>query len=111
MIDGYDPVRGQKVSGHRGYFLKGWGAILNMALVNYGMQFLMKKKYTILQTPFFMKQEIMAETCQLGDFDEQLYKVTTGNQSEDSNDKDFYLIATSEQPISAYFYKETLAKE
>lgn len=48
MIDGYDPSRGQKVSGHRGYFLKGWGAILNMALINYGMQFLMKKKYTIM---------------------------------------------------------------
>jgi seryl-tRNA synthetase len=25
-----------------------------------------------------MKKEIMAETCQLADFDEQLYKVTTG---------------------------------
>lgn len=37
MIDGYDPKRGSKVSGHRGYFLKGWGAILNMALVNYGL--------------------------------------------------------------------------
>ena len=48
MIDGYDPKRGSKVSGHRGYFLKGWGAILNMALVNYGLHFLMKWKYTPL---------------------------------------------------------------
>ena len=56
----------------------------------------MKKKYTVLHTPFFMKQNIMAETCQLGDFDEQLYKVTTGEQAEDTEDKDFYLIATSE---------------
>ena len=45
MIDGYDPIRGSKVSGHRGYFLKGWGALLNMALINYGMHFLMDKKY------------------------------------------------------------------
>lgn len=37
MIDGYDPKRGQKIAGHRGYFLKGMGALLNMALVNYGM--------------------------------------------------------------------------
>ena len=63
MIDGYDPKRGSKISGHRGYFLKGWGAILNMALINYGLHFLMKRKYTIMHTPFFMKKSIMAETC------------------------------------------------
>lgn len=38
----------------------------------------------------------MAETCQLSDFDDQLYKVS-GNTEEE----DYYLIATSEQPISA----------
>lgn len=25
MIDGYDPKRGSKIAGHRGYFLKGYG--------------------------------------------------------------------------------------
>lgn len=37
MIDGYDPKRGCKLAGHRGYFLKGYGALLNLALVNYGL--------------------------------------------------------------------------
>jgi seryl-tRNA synthetase len=37
MIGGYDPKRGQKIAGHRGYFLKGPGVLLNMALVNYGV--------------------------------------------------------------------------
>lgn len=106
MIDGYDPKRGQKIAGHRGYFLKGMGAILNMALVNYGMHFLMEKNYTMLQTPFFMKKSIMAQTAQLSDYDDQLYKVVTGNE-----DKDAYLIATSEQPISAYYHNEVLYKE
>lgn len=32
MIDGYDPKRGQKIAGHRGFFLKGYAAMLNMAL-------------------------------------------------------------------------------
>lgn len=36
MIDGYDPKRGSKIAGHRGYFLKGYGQLLNMALINYG---------------------------------------------------------------------------
>jgi seryl-tRNA synthetase len=109
MIDGYDPKRGQKIAGHRGYFLKGMGAMLNMALVNYGMQFLNKKGYTVIQTPFFMKKSIMAETCQLSDFDDQLYKVSTGKDANaEDPDNEFYLIATSEQPISAYFHKEVI---
>ena len=106
MIDGYDPKRGQKISGHRGFFLKGMGAILNMALVNYGMHFLMKQGYTILQTPFFMKRKIMSQTAQLSDFDDQLYKVSTGSGT--GPDHESYLIATSEQPISAYYLNEVL---
>ena len=38
-LGGYDPERGQKVAGHRGYFLKGAGVLLNNALVNYGLTF------------------------------------------------------------------------
>lgn len=103
MIDGYEPKRGQKIVGHRGYFLKGAGALLNLALVNYGMSFLFKKGYTPIQPPNFIKKSVMAETAQLADFDDQLYKVS-GNK----NDEDCYLIATSEQPISALHRGEWL---
>lgn len=95
-LGGYDPERGQKIAGHRGYFLKGVGVLLNNALINYGIHFLSKRGYDLVQPPFFMRKEIMAETCQLSDFDDQLYKVS-GNTEEE----EFYLIATSEQPISA----------
>ena len=111
MIDGYDSKRGSKISGHRGYFLKGMGALLNMALTNYGMRFLMEKNYTPMQTPFFMKKTIMAETAQLSDFDDQLYKVSTGkNVTQEDPDNEFYLIATSEQPLSAYYHNEVIDK-
>lgn len=60
MIDGYDPKRGQKIAGHRGFFLKGPGALLNMALQNYGMQFLAGRDYLPITTPQFMKKDIMA---------------------------------------------------
>lgn len=96
MIDGYSPVQGVAVAGHRGYFLKGVGVLLNQALINYGLAYLMKNSYTPLQPPFFMKKEVMAGTAQLEEFDEALYKVTGEGADE------MYLIATSEQPISAY---------
>lgn len=40
----------------------------------------------------------MEETCQLSDFEENLYKV-----EGHSTDEPFYLIATSEQPVSGYY--------
>ncbi|AEO62812.1 uncharacterized protein THITE_2141035 [Thermothielavioides terrestris NRRL 8126] len=100
-LDGYDPERGVKVVGHRGYFLRRWGVFLNQALINYGLEFLNDRGYVPLQTPQLMLRDQMAKTAQLSQFDEELYKVT-GDQA------DKYLIATSEQPISAYHSEEWL---
>jgi seryl-tRNA synthetase len=102
MIDGYEPERGVKVAGHRAYFLKGVGVRLNQALIAYGTDFLMKRGYTALSTPLFMNKEIMARTAQLEEFDEALYTVI-GEGGEQK-----YLIATSEQPISAFHAEEWL---
>jgi seryl-tRNA synthetase len=86
-----------------------------------------------LHTPFFMNKEVMAKTAQLSDFDEQLYKVT-GHEGDEkyavSRPSSLapalslstlvdgqaceccrlsrYLIATSEQPISALHMDELL---
>jgi seryl-tRNA synthetase len=92
-IGGYDAKRGQKVAGHRGYFLKGPGVLLNTALSNFGLSILIKKGYIPIQPPYFMKKEIMEETCQISDFEENLYKVE-GKGSE-VTDNDYFLIATS----------------
>lgn len=51
--------RGQKLSGHRGYFLRGAGVLLNQALINFGISFLMQRNYTPLQPPLLLKQSIM----------------------------------------------------
>ncbi|GBG24114.1 Serine--tRNA ligase, cytoplasmic [Hondaea fermentalgiana] len=96
-IDGYEPERGNKTAGHRGYFLKGPAVMLNQALITYSLQFLTKKGYTPLQPPYFMNKDVMAGVAQLSDFDESLYHVTG-----EKGDNEKYLIATSEQPICAY---------
>lgn len=85
------------MAGHRGYCLIDDGLLLNMALVNYGLHYLRKKDYTLCQPPYFMLRDQMAKTAQLEQFDEELYKVS----GDGENDTDKYLIATSEQPISA----------
>ncbi|XP_044498010.1 serine--tRNA ligase-like [Mangifera indica] len=90
-----DLKKGADVAGGRGFYLKGDGVRLNLALINFGLDFLEKRAYTSLQTPFFMRKDIMAKCAQLAQFDEELYKVTG-----EGDDK--YLIATAEQPLCAY---------
>lgn len=43
-LDGYDPERGTKVAGHRGYFLKNDGVRLNQALIQNGLSFFTGKE-------------------------------------------------------------------
>jgi seryl-tRNA synthetase len=95
----YDPERGSKIAGHRGYFFKNSGVFLNQALINYSIDFLFERGFTVLQPPFFMKKEYMEKTCELGDYEANLYDVERGEA---------YLIATSEQPISAMHADEWL---
>ena len=66
---------GADIAGGRGFYLKGDGVRLNQALINFGLDFLEKRGYTLLHTPFFMRKEVMARCAQLAQFDEELYKV------------------------------------
>ena len=65
-----------QVAGHRGYFLRDAGVLLNQAFINYGISFLRARQYAILQPPYMMKKSVMAGVAQLEEFDEALYKVT-----------------------------------
>jgi seryl-tRNA synthetase len=47
-LDIVDLDRGSKIAGHRGFFLKGLGVLLNQALINYGISFLSKSQYTCM---------------------------------------------------------------
>ncbi|KAF9014161.1 hypothetical protein BDQ17DRAFT_1342195 [Cyathus striatus] len=98
-LDAMDLDRGAKIAGHRGYYLINDGVDLNQALISYGLDFLRKRGYKKIQPPFFMNKEQMAKTAQLEQFDEELYKVIAADDEK-------YLIATSEQPISAYHSDE-----
>ncbi|KAF8065167.1 hypothetical protein FPV67DRAFT_1501628, partial [Lyophyllum atratum] len=98
-LDAMDLDRGAKIAGHRGYFLTNDGIDLNQALISYGLDYLRSKGYKKIQPPFFMNKDQMAKTAQLDQFDEELYKVI-------GSDDEKYLIATSEQPISAFHSDE-----
>lgn len=113
-LNGVEFEKANKIAGHRAFYLLGYGCMLNQALVQYGMSFLRRKGYTNVQTPFFMKREVMAQTAELADFGETLYKIPSDapvQPGEEENREDLFLIATSEQPISALHMGDYLDKE
>jgi seryl-tRNA synthetase len=97
-----DIDNGIRIAGNRGYFFTGLGVKLNQAIINYGLDFLENKDYQLMDTPHIVKKEIMGKIAQLSEYDETLYKLDGYNQ---------YLIATSEQPLTAYFEKRIIKDE
>jgi len=106
MIGGVDTERGSEISGSRGYFLLGPCIWLQQSLIQYALRFLSDVDYEPIYTPFWMRKSLMSAVAQLSQFDDELYKVISNKDSDDSEDK--YLIATSEQPIAALHRNEWL---
>ncbi|MDO5850833.1 MAG: serine--tRNA ligase [Methanobacteriaceae archaeon] len=101
-IDGADIETAASIAGARFYYLKRDILHLNLALIQFALNELEGQGYVPLQTPFFVKSEVAAETSELGEFEETLYKV---------ENEDLYLIATAEQTLAALHRDEIIAPE
>lgn len=88
-----------EVSGHGFYYLMGDIARLELALVNFAVDFLTKKNYVLVEPPLMLRRKPYEGVTDLKDFETMMYKI---------EDEDLLLIATSEHPIAALLMKETL---
>jgi len=95
-----DFERGTKVHGFRGYFLKGDGAMLSMAIWKYAMDFFGKKGFIPMIAPAIVRKEHFFGTGHLPGDAEDLYET----QDDD------YLSGTAEVPIMGYYSNEVLNK-
>ncbi len=102
-LDVVNLEKASEVAGARTYYLKKDLVFLNLALINYALDFLANEKgYEPHWTPYFLRKDVMRAAAELGDLEEQLY----GDTNED-----IYFIATSEQPLAALHYNELLEEE
>ncbi|GBC75222.1 Serine--tRNA ligase [archaeon HR06] len=94
-----DLDRAAKVAGARFYYLLKDLVKLNYALVNYGLDFLAKRGYTLVQPPYMLSKKAMSGAIILSDFQDSIYKI---------EGEDLYLIGTSEHAIAAMHMEEIL---
>jgi seryl-tRNA synthetase len=94
-----DIERAAKVAGARFYYLKGDLVLLNLALIRFGLEFMKKKGFTVIQTPYMLRREVVAGCVALSDFEDAIYKI---------EEEDLYLLATSEHAIAGLHKDEIL---
>ena len=98
-LDILDLGRGAKVSGARFYFLRNELVKMNQALVNFALDFLSERSYTLIQPPYMIRKEPMAGAVILNDFQDVIYKI---------EEHDLYMIGTSEHAIAGMHMHEIL---
>ena len=99
-LDMLDLERGTKVAGFRGYFLKGMGVRLNMALWHFVYDYFQthRPEYVPMMVPSLVRKEPFIGTGYLPQSEEDLYK-TQDNE---------YLAGTAEVAMMGYYMDEVL---
>jgi seryl-tRNA synthetase len=94
-----DVEKAGQVAGARFYYLRKDLVRLNYALIQYGLDFILRKNYDLFQPPYLLHRDVVAGAVALADFEDVIYK---------AEGEDLYLLATSEHALLAFHADEIL---
>ena len=97
-----DTERGAKVSGSRFGYLRGQGAILELALVRWAMDHLVEAGFTPMIPPVLVREDALEGTGFFPEAREQVYEIPKD---------ELFLVGTSEVPLAAYHGDEILDRD
>ena len=103
-----DIPRGVKLAGARSYFLKGDGARLQNAVLQFTMNHLTKKGWTLFTGPLMVSPDCLMGTGFFPGAEEQTYAVGVKNEKGEMESDDLFLIGTSEVSVCSYHKDEVL---
>lgn len=101
-LDIMDFERGNKVTGPKFVFMKGLGARLERALMNFMLDFHGSRGFKEVLSPFLANSDSFYGTGQLPKFGEDMYRI---------EDYGFYLIPTAEVPLTNMYRDEIIKEE
>ncbi|MGP6206526.1 serine--tRNA ligase [Cuniculiplasma sp. SKW3] len=100
IIEKYNLVdleRATKIAGARFYISKNRLLKLELALINYAIDFLSQKGFSVVEPPPMIAGNAVWKATDQGTFDDAIYKI---------EGEDLYLISTSEHPIASMLMDE-----
>jgi seryl-tRNA synthetase len=101
-VDWLDFERGVKLAKSRFTALRGEGAKLSRALINYMLDFNAKRGFQEVCVPYIANRETLTGTGQLPKFENDLFKI---------EGEELFLIPTAEVPVTNLFRDEILTQE
>lgn len=105
-----DLEKGVNTSGFRGYYLKGEGAILHLAVLNYALRKIVKNGFTPMITPTVVREFALLGSGHFPFGKEDIYKLANTGKDEKGNEvgDPLFLAGTSEPSLLAYFADEVI---
>jgi seryl-tRNA synthetase len=100
-LDLLDIRRAVRIAGSRTYYLKNEAVLLELAVLRFTLDHMVRKGYTPMLVPHLVKDEAMLGTAYFPGGEEQTYRM----ENDELN-----LIGTSEVPLTAYHYDEILSE-
>jgi len=97
-----DSERAAKVAGRGFYYIKDALVKLDLAIVNYAIDFMTKRGYQLVEPPFMMHKKPYMGATDLEAFQDVLYKI---------EGEDLYCIATAEHPLAALYMDEVIEQK
>ena len=94
-----DLQRAAKTAGARFYYLRGDLVKLNQSLIQFALDFLDDKGFTLFQPPYMINKKSMEGAIIAEDFKDVIYKI---------DDEDLYLIGTAEHAMASMYADEIL---
>ncbi len=99
VLDLIDIPRAAKLAGSRTYILKNEGALLELAVLHFTLDHLVRKGFTPMIVPTLVRREALVGTAYFPGGEEQAYACERD---------ELFLIGTSEVPVTAYHSDEIL---
>ena len=111
-LDLIDIEKGVKTSGFRGYYLKNEAALLQFALMQFTLEKLRKKGFTIMIPPTILREFALIGSGHFPEGKDEVYQIANPGRLSDGKEmkEKFYLSGTSESALLAY-YADTISEE
>jgi seryl-tRNA synthetase len=100
-LDLIDVKRADRIAGTRTYYLKNEAVLLELAVLRFTLDHMMRRGFIPMLVPHLVKDEAMIGTAYFPGGEEQAYRVEKDAMN---------LIGTAEVPLTAYHYDEILSE-
>lgn len=108
-LDLIDIEKGVKTSGFRGYYLKNEAVMLQFALMQYALEKLRKKGFTVMIPPTIVREFVLTGSGHFPAGKDEVYQIADPEELDGEKEKVF-LTGTSEPSLLAY-YADTVLEE